>query len=70
MDTGGASYFSIMTKIAEFFTVNLYTRVRKRDNKIFYAFLVVSHNKRSHDIVRNYFNCFSLYSSKHLAYID
>lgn len=69
-DKGGASYFSIMTKIAEFFSVNLYTRTRTVDDKVYYAFMVISHNWRSHDIVRNYFNRFPLYSSKYLAYKD
>jgi hypothetical protein len=69
-DQGGASYFSIMTKIAEFFTVNLYTRTRTVDNRVFHAFRVISHNSRSHEIVRNYFDRFPLYSSKYLAYKD
>lgn len=69
-DQGGASYFSIMTKIAEFFTVNLYTRTRTVEDRVFYAFMAISHNSRSHDIVRNYFDCFPLYSSKYLAYKD
>ena|ERR1700753_629742 len=70
VDQGGASYFSIMTKITEFLTVNLYTRTRIKDDKVFYAFMVISHNKRNHDIVRNYFDRFPLYSSKYLAYKD
>jgi hypothetical protein len=70
VDQGGASYFSIMTKIAEFFTVNLYTRTRSMNDKVFYAFMAISHNTRSHDIVRNYFDRFPLYSSKYLSYKD
>jgi hypothetical protein len=69
-DQGGASYFSIMTKISEFLTVNLYTRTRTVDDRVYYAFMAISHNWRSHDIVRNYFNNFPLYSSKYLAYKD
>ena len=69
-DKGGTSYFSIMTKIAEFFTVNLYTRTRNKDDKVFYAFMVISHNRRSHELVRNYFDRFPLYSSKYLSYND
>ena len=69
-DQDGASYFSIMTKIAELFTVNLYTRTRTVDDKVYYAFMVISHNWKSHEIVRNYFNRFPLYSSRHLAYKD
>lgn len=69
-DQGGASYFSIMTQIAEFFTVNLYTRTRTVEDRVFYAFMAISHNARSHEIVRNYFERFPLYSSKYLAYKD
>jgi hypothetical protein len=69
-DQGGSSYFHILTKIAAFFTVNLYTRTRHKEDKVYYAFMVVAHNFRSHDIVRNYFDRFPLYSSKYLAYKD
>ena len=69
-DQGGASYFNIMTKIAEFFTVNLYTRTRTSEDKIYYAFMVISHNWRSHYIVRTYFDRFPLYSSKYISYKD
>lgn len=70
VNKGGANYFSIMAKIAEFFTVNLYTRTRTVNDRIFYAFMVISHNARSHDIVRNYFDRFPLYSYKYLSYKD
>jgi len=70
LDQGGSSYFHILSEIAAFFTVNLYTRVRKIDDKVFFAFVVVAHNSRSHEIVRKYFDRFSLYSSKYLAYKD
>lgn len=70
IDQGGASYFNIMTKIAELFTVNLYTRTRSKNDRVFYAFMAISHNARSHDIIRNYFDRFPLYSSKYLAYKD
>lgn len=69
-DKGGASYFHILTNIAAFFTVNLYTRTRYKEDKVYYAFMVIAHNPRSHDIARNYFDRFPLYSSKYLAYKD
>ena len=69
-DQGGNSYFNILSEIAAFFTVNLYTRTRKTEDKVFYAFVVVAHNSRSHEIVRKYFDNFPLYSSKYLAYKD
>ena len=59
-----------MSEIATFFTVNLYTRTRKTENKVFYAFAAVAHNSRSHEILREYFEKYSLYSSKYLAYKD
>jgi hypothetical protein len=67
---GGNSYFNILTKIYAFFTVNLYTRTRNVGDKVYYAFIVVSHNSRSHQIVISYFDIFPLYSSKYLAYKD
>jgi hypothetical protein len=67
---GGPSYFYILTEISNFFTVNLYTRTRKKEDKVFYAFTVVAHNSRSHDIIRQYFDRFPLYSSKYLSYKD
>ena len=69
-DQGGASYFNIMTKICEFLTVNLYTRTRTVDDRVYYAFMAISHNARSYEIVRNYFDRYPLYSSKYLAYKD
>lgn len=69
-NNGGASYFNILTKISAFFTVNLYTRTRQREDKVFYSFMVVAHNSRSHEIVRKYFDNFPLRSSKYLAYKD
>ena len=69
-DQGGSSYFNILSEIAAFFTVSLYTRVRKIVDKKYYAFVAIAHNSRSQDIVRKYFNRFPLYSSKYLAYRD
>ena len=69
-DQGGSSYFNILSEIASFFTVNLYTRTRKTEDKVYYAFVAVAHNYRSHEIVRKYFDRYPLYSSKYLAYKD
>ena len=70
LEQGGSSFFNIMSEIAGFFTVNLYTRTRKTEDKVFYAFVAVAHNSRSHEILRNYFYNYPLYSSKYLAYKD
>jgi hypothetical protein len=67
---GGFSYFNILTKIAAFLTVNLYTRTRHINDKVFYAFMVIAHNSKSHEIARSYFDRFPLYSSRYLAYKD
>lgn len=67
---GGTSYFDILTKIARYLNVNLYSRTREKGEKIFYAFIVMSHNNISHQKVIEYFDKFPLYSFKHLAYKD
>ena len=67
---GGISYFEILTKIAGYLNVNLLSRTREKDEKIFYAFMVISHNNMSHQKVMEYFDKFTLYSSKYLAYKD
>jgi len=48
----------------------LYSRTREQKDKVFYAFMVISHSAASHVKVINYFNRFPLYSSKYLAYKD
>lgn len=70
LEQGGSSFFNIMSEIAGFFTVNLYSRTRKIEDKVFYAFVAMAHNSRSHEILRNYFDNYPLYSSKYLAYKD
>lgn len=67
---GGTSYFDILTKIARYLNVNLYSRTREKGEKIFYAFMVISHNNISHKKVVEYLDKFPLYSSKYLAYKD
>lgn len=69
-EQGGVSFFRIINKIAAFFTVNLYTRFRKIEDKVYYTYIALAHNSRSHNIIRNYFDRFPLYSSKYLAYKD
>ncbi len=64
------SFFEIMTEICEFFTVNLYSRTRTKENQKYYSFMAIAHNSTSHVIVRNYFDRFPLLSSKYLAYKD
>jgi hypothetical protein len=70
INLGGISYFDILTKIARYLNVNLLSRTRDKDDKIFYYFMVISHSSMSHKKVMEYFDKFPLYSSKYLAYKD
>jgi hypothetical protein len=64
------SYFNILSIIARYLEVNLYSRSRKQKDKIFYSYTVISHNIQSHLKVIEYFDRYPLYSSKYLAYKD
>jgi hypothetical protein len=46
------------------------SRTREQKDKVFYAFMVISHSSASHEKVINYFNKFPLFSSKYLAFKD
>ena len=65
----GVSYFQILSKIASYLEVNLLSRTRYVRDKVFYAFMVISHSSVSHVKVIHYFNKFPVYSSKYLAYL-
>jgi hypothetical protein len=69
-ESGAKSYFTILSLIAEYFKVNLYSRTRQQGDKLFFSFMVIAHNSISHAKVREYFDRFPLYSSKYLAYKD
>jgi hypothetical protein len=66
----GISYFDILNTIARYLGVNLYSRSREQNDKIFYSYMVISHNIQSHTKVIEYFDNYPLYSSKYLAYKD
>lgn len=66
----GISYFNIMSYIARYLNVNLYSRSREEKEKIYYSYMVISHNIESHKKVIEYFEAYPLYSSKFLAYKD
>jgi hypothetical protein len=70
VEQGGSSYFPILSKITAYLGVNLYSRTRELNDKVFYAFMVIAHNAASHAKVQSYFDRFPLYSSKYLAYKD
>jgi len=67
---GNISFFPIMSKIGLFLGVNVYSRSRLIKDKIYYSFIVISHNKESNSKVCNYFNKYPLLSSKHLDFKD
>ena len=66
----GISYFDILNTIARYLGVNLYSRSREQNDKIFYSYMVISHSIQSHIKVIDYFDHYPLYSSKYLAYKD
>ena len=70
VEQGGTSYFKILSNIARYLDVNLYSRSREQKDKIFYSYLVISHNLTSHKKVIEYFDRYPLFSSKYLAYKD
>jgi len=71
-DTEGnkVSFFSIISKIGLYLGVTVYSRSRIIKDKIYYSFIVVSHNKLSNSKVCDYFNKYPLLSSKYLDYKD
>ena len=64
------SFFPIISKIGLYLGVTVYSRSRIINDKIFYSFIVVSQNKLSNSKVCDYFNKYSLLSSKFLDYKD
>lgn len=64
------SFFPIMSKVAGFLGVNIYSRSRVKKDKEFFSFTLMSHNKDSLVKIINYFNNFPLLSSKYLDYKD
>ncbi len=59
-----------MSKIANYFDLTLYSRNRIIKDKVFFSFILMASNKESLDIAINYFNKFSLLSSKYLDYLE
>jgi hypothetical protein len=63
------SYFPLMSKIASYLGVSVYSRSRSVKEKEFYSFTVMSSTKSSLSKTTEYFNQFPLLSSKYLDYI-
>lgn len=72
LDTDGqkTSYFTIMSNIAKFLGVNLYSRCRTINEKDFYSYTIVAHNNYSKNKIVEYFTKYPLLSSKYLDYKD
>ena len=64
------SYFSIMSILANYLGVNVYSRSRILKNKQYYSFILMTHNKNSLLKTIDYFNKFPLLSSKFLDFKD
>jgi LAGLIDADG endonuclease/Cytochrome C and Quinol oxidase polypeptide I len=62
------SFFTIMSKLALFLNVNVISRSRIINEKQFYNFIVIAHNKESLTIITEYFLKFPLISSKYLDF--
>ena len=70
IEQGGTSYFNVLSAVARYLDVNLYSRSREKKDKIFYCYMIISHNMKSHLKTIQYFDRYPLYSSKYLAYKD
>lgn len=70
LHTEKASYFTILSRIATFLGVNIYSRSRVVQDKEYFSFIVVSHSKESHTKLMEYLERFPLISSKYLDYMD
>jgi hypothetical protein len=65
-----ASFYPLMSKIAMYLDVTLYSRARLIKDKDFHSFIIISQNKNSNSKINNYFEKFPLLSSKYLDYKD
>jgi Heme/copper-type cytochrome/quinol oxidases, subunit 1 len=63
-----ASYFSVLSEIAQFLNCNLLTRKQLSTGNEYYTLAATSRNSLL--IITNYFETFPLFSSKRLDYID
>jgi hypothetical protein len=66
--TTNVSYFNVMSEIAQLLNCNLLTRKQLSTGNEYYTLSATSRN--SFLIITNYFEAFSLFSSKHLDYLD
>ena len=64
------NFFDIISKVGMFLGVNILSRTRNKNDKLFYSFIVIAHNKASIEKITDYFYDFPLLSSKYLDYKD
>lgn len=64
------SFFPLMSKIGMELGVSVYSRTRLLKDKYFQSFTIITHNKLSNKKITDYFNKFTLLSSKYLDYKD
>lgn len=64
------SFFPIMSRIANFLDVKVYSRSRNINDKQFFSYTVVAHNKSSLNKIVKYFTMYPLLSSKYLDFKD
>jgi hypothetical protein len=70
LELGGTSYFNLLSEISLYLGVNVLSRTRLIKESIYYSFIVIAHNYKSHQIIRTYFNKFPMFSSRYLEYLD
>nr|YP_010714059.1 LAGLIDADG homing endonuclease [Fuscoporia gilva]WDD39622.1 LAGLIDADG homing endonuclease [Fuscoporia gilva] len=63
-------FFPIMSKLANFLGVNVYSRSRYINDKQFFSYTVIAHNKSSLNKIVKYFTIYPLLSSKYLDFKD
>jgi hypothetical protein len=64
------SFFSIMSKLGNFLGVNVLSRSRIKEDKQYYSYTVMAHNKNSLFKIKEYFKKYPLLSSKYLDFKD
>lgn len=67
---GGSSYFKLLSEITCYLGVNLLSRTRLIDDKVYHSFTIIDRDLESHVLVKKYFDTYPLYSSKRLNYED
>ena len=69
-NNNNSSYYFIMSKIATYLDINLNSRERLRDGKIYSSFIITASSLNSLDTLREFLNRYPLLSSKYLDYLD